>query len=260
MTLLSILEGFDSVGKKLAAGRAVAVVFFKIGMGCNPVVNVIEESLGGKQGTAAFAALQRMATDHFVTDRNGADIVFILHPDGIGGADIDTGAATDAAAFDRLHEIDALPFVHDQRTWPHDFTTDTDAETTANATVRSRAEIDIPGGRQRAHGFGLGRHLQQVLECLTAGTLDQITCRFYLKPLFDPQHTCQHRCPATALPFNFNRAQTAGPGRLQGRMVAQRRQTDVVATGDFQNSLAFFRFIALAVDRNVDHSNRSFKR
>ena len=57
MTLPSVLKGFDTVGKKLAASRAVAVVFLEIGMGGDAVVNVVEKPLGGKQGTAAFAAL-----------------------------------------------------------------------------------------------------------------------------------------------------------------------------------------------------------
>jgi len=56
-TLPSVLEGFDPIGKKLAAGGAVAVVFFEIGMGGDAVVNVIEKPLGGKQSAAAFAAL-----------------------------------------------------------------------------------------------------------------------------------------------------------------------------------------------------------
>ncbi|VTR70219.1 hypothetical protein DESC_780407 [Desulfosarcina cetonica] len=242
------------VGEEFCTRGAVFVGLFHMGMRSGTLFDEIHEAGGGEPAAAALATFQGMFSDHHIADHHRTDIFLVLHADRTCGANIGAGPATDTAIHFRNDKQDAIDLLHLQGAGTDDFLAYAHAQAATHATVGRRSQVHTVGIRHATQPLGLGRHAQQVFKCPYPGGIHHRAGGFDLQPLGHFQDARKHRdrptgCAAT----DFHRAKLAGPGRLQGRVVAEGWDVDSVLPGDLKGGLPLIGRVRCAIDNHIDH-------
>ena len=245
--------GLGSVREQLGAGWTIGVVRFDVGVGGGAAVDVVHETGGGEPASAALAALQRMLANQFVPDDHRAHVFLVFHPDGIGGADIGTGTAPDTAIRLRHHEGDPLYFLHFQGSRTDDLFTHPDAQPAAQTRVRRWSHVNAVGLGHLTQSSGLGCQLQHFFKCLGAGCLNDGSRGLEFQPILHLENAGKHGDLPSAAAGYLHRAQFAGTGWSEGRMIAQGRDRNMVGTSHVQGRLTLLGLVGLSIDGNGNH-------
>ncbi len=120
-------------------------MFFDIRMVQGSVVDVFQELWRCESLAAALTALQGMNSDDFIADRNGSNGFFVFDANDLGRADIGTGSAADAGAFNRNNVFPALPFYCFQRIGPNDFTAHPFTKMAPDTSIRLKRRFNAIG-------------------------------------------------------------------------------------------------------------------
>jgi hypothetical protein len=185
------------------------MVFFNIRMGYDPVFNMPQKFLGGKQLTASFAPFEGMTTDDFVANGDRSHAFSVVQLDRSGRTNVSACTAADAKAFCGCHIIFAPSLFHLEGAGAHNFCTHSDTEAATNATVGWWSKIDPALIGQLPDTGGLRGHLQKILERPGSCLLHQIAfCPDY-EPIFDFEYACQHGQWSTCFTDHFHSAQLA---------------------------------------------------
>ena len=153
--LFAVFEGPDAVGEEFRASGAVFVVFLDVGMGFGAFGDMLQVSGSGEPFSASSAGFQRVASDDLIADGDCADIVLVFDHDGVCGADVGAGPASDAGVRDRKDGFDGVLGFQCQGGRTDDFLAGPDAETAADATVGRRAGVYSVLAGQVPDSFGL---------------------------------------------------------------------------------------------------------
>ena len=186
-------------------------MFLHIRMLHRAISDMLEKSGGFKKPAASFAPLQRVTTDQFVPDGNCSDILHIVHPDGLGGADIRAGSATDTATLHRRNVIFSIPFLHLQRGWPHDIITDLDAQPTTDTAIRRRSQINATAFGQISDQLRLRCHTQKVMKGPGSGLGNALSFGLNGQSFLHLEDTGKRGGLTTAFARDFNCTQLARP-------------------------------------------------
>jgi hypothetical protein len=147
--------------------------------------NMLHEFPGGKKTPACLTTLQLIDTDHFITNGNGPQITLILHMDGTGGADIDTGTAPDADPFYGNYKAVPSPILQFEGPDTHNLPTDPNAQTATNTAIGNRTQRYTVIFRQSPDSSGLGRHGQQMMKSKTSCLFNTFALGPYIQAFSD---------------------------------------------------------------------------
>ena len=228
------------------------MLLFDVGMGCDPVVDMIQESRGREKGAATLTAFQGMTADDLVADRDGAHIVLIAYLDDPGRTDIYTGTAADAASLQRNDIAQGAVLFHGQGGGPHDLAADPDAKPAADAAVGGRTDIDAPVDGHLTQALGLRRHGQQMFKCVAPRLPHEFSAGFNPQPFLGLQDARKLGGRPPAFAHGFHGAEMTDPGRFEGRVMTKGRQFDSVGPGHVKDALVGFGFYGQIVDLDLD--------
>jgi len=145
----------------------------------------------------------------------------------MGGADVGTGAAADAAALDRLDQTFAVALSKFERTGTYHFLADPFAQKAADASIGRRIDADAEILGQSNQPLGLGGLLQESAQGLFACRLHHHTLRLHRQATLAFDQTGLLGCRRLARQGDLHGAQAADPGgAFQGRVEADSGDAD----------------------------------